>query len=174
MSIRNCRLSLLLAIGTLLSCGYHVGGKGDLLPKSLQTIAIPAFNSYTTDYRLGDVLPNAIAHEFIARTRFQIVTDPQTADAELRGSITRVMRAPILSNPNTGLTTSVQYIVTMDLKLVERSTGKVLFSRIGYGIRENYEMSNDPHVYLDESAPAVNRLSRDIARDIVTSVLENF
>ena len=32
------------------SCGYHVSGKADLLPKSVQTIAIPAFTNITARY----------------------------------------------------------------------------------------------------------------------------
>ena len=40
------------------SCGYHVGGKADLVPKSIQTIAIPAFaGSSAARYKLMDALP---------------------------------------------------------------------------------------------------------------------
>lgn len=158
----------------LTSCGYHVGGKADRIPQGIQTIAIPAFSSLTTDYKVGDVLPNAIAHEFIERTRFQVLKDPTQADAILKGSINRVIRAPALSDPTTGKTTSVQLIVILSLSLVERSTGKVLFSRPGLGVRENYELATDPHQLFDESGPAFVRLSQNLARDIVSAVVEDF
>ena len=47
----------------------------DLIPKTIHTIAIPAFTNVTTRYKLTDQLPEAIAREFISRTRYRIVTD---------------------------------------------------------------------------------------------------
>jgi hypothetical protein len=43
-------LPLTLLVAALLAaagCGYQVGGKGELLPKTLHTIAIPAFKNKT-------------------------------------------------------------------------------------------------------------------------------
>ena len=51
-------------------------GTRDLVPKTVHTIAIPAFTNETTRYKLTDQLPEAIAREFISRTRYRIVTDP--------------------------------------------------------------------------------------------------
>jgi hypothetical protein len=158
----------------LLSCGYHVGGKADLVPKGVQTIAIPAFTSLTTEYQLGDQLANAIGHEFIERTRFQVVKDASQADAVLTGDISRVIRGPSLSDPTTGKITSVQIVVIMSINMTERSTKKVLFSRPALAVRENYEFATDPHQLFDESGPAFVRLSQNLARDIVSSVVENF
>lgn len=165
-----CCAALLL----LSSCGYHVGGKADLMPKSVQTIAVPAFRSLTTDYKFGDGLANAISHEFIERTRFHIVKNPDEADAILHGSINRVIRGPALSDPTTGKITSVTLIVILNIDLTERTTGKVLFSRPALNVSENYEIATDPHQIFDESAPAFVRMSRLLARDIVDSVVENF
>jgi len=55
------------------SCGYHTGGHADLVPKTVRTIAIPAFTNGTTRYKLTDQLPEAIAREFISRTHYRIV-----------------------------------------------------------------------------------------------------
>ncbi len=49
---RLCRSGAFAAVVTS-SCGYHVGGKADLMPKSIQTIAIPAFTTFTTRYQPG-------------------------------------------------------------------------------------------------------------------------
>ncbi len=157
-----------------LGCGYRVGGKADLVPKAIQTIAIPAFSSTTTDYKLGDMLPNAVAHEFIERTRFQVVKDPSEADAILHGTINRVIRAPSLADPTTGKTTSVQLIIVMSLSLEDRASGKILFTRANLQTREYYELATDPHQLFDESGPAMLRLSQNVARDLVAAVVEGF
>ena len=69
------------------SCGYHVAGRTDVLPKNIRTIAIPAFGNATTRYKIANLLSVAITREFISRTRFRIVTDPDQADAVLSGAV---------------------------------------------------------------------------------------
>ena len=158
----------------LVSCGYHTGGKADLMPKSVQTIAIPSFVSMSTRYKLADSLPAAIAREFNTQTRFRVVDDPAHADAVLNGKLNLVQVAPTVFDPTSGKATSVQLIVAMTVTLVQQSTGKVLFSRPNWTTRENYEISVYPQQYFDESGPAEDRLSRDVARDLVAAVVENF
>jgi hypothetical protein len=71
----------------LASCGYHVAGHADLLPKTIHTIAIPAFGNASIRYKLTDQLPEAVKREFIARTHYRIVSDPGQADAILQGAV---------------------------------------------------------------------------------------
>ena len=52
--------------------------------------------------------------------------------------------------------------------------GKVLFNRPNLEFRDRYEISVDPKQYLDESQAALSRLSRDVARTVVSAILENF
>src|ERR1700722_13839875 len=158
----------------LVACGYHVGGKADLMPKAVQSIAVPAFTCLTTDYKLGDQLSNAIRHEFIERTRFHVVSDAGQADAVLTGTVSGVIRGPSLRHPPPGKTTAVQLVAVMSIALTQRSTGKVLFPRPSYVARENYAFATDPHQLFDESGPAAERLSLNMARDIVSAVVENF
>lgn len=78
----------------LAGCGYRVAGRSDLLPKTLHTIAIPAFSNPTTRYRLTERLPAMMTREFIRRTRYEIVSDPNTADAVLTGGVVGPLRLP--------------------------------------------------------------------------------
>ena len=108
---------------TLAGCGYHVAGKADLVPANIHTIAIPAFANITTRYKLTDHLPQAISHEFIARTRYQVVNDPDQADAVLRGSVINYASYPTLFDQKSGRASGLQVNVTMQVSLVERATG---------------------------------------------------
>lgn len=161
-----------LAIST--GCGYHVAGRADLMPKTVQTVAIPAFGNATTRYRLTDLLPQAISREFISRTRYQIVTDPSQADAILTGTVVNYFAYPIIFDPTTGRASTVQVVVYMSATLTERATGKVLFTRPNFDWKQQYEISADPQAFFDESDVAMDRLSRDVARMLVSAVLENF
>ena len=164
-----------LALSSLLSsCGYHVGGKSDLLPKSVQTIAIPAFKNLTVRYKLADRLAGAITREFIARTRCQMITDPSQADAVLTGAILNFTAYPTIFDPATGRAAGVQIQVNLQLTLSERATGKILFTRPNYEFRERYEVSVDQTQYFEESGQGLERLSRDVARTLLSSILEAF
>ena len=168
---------MLLGAGTAtgaVSCGYHVGGKADLVPKSVQTIAIPAFVSGSVRYRLLDILPQQIGREFIARTKFRIVDNPGEADAVLNGNVNAAQVYPTVLDPNSGIATSVQVLVVVTINFVERTTGRVLYSRPNMAVRHNYSIAVNPHQFFDESGPAFDRVSRDLAHDIVSAIVENF
>jgi hypothetical protein len=167
-------VSLVICSLALFSCGYHVGGKADLVPKGVQTIAIPSFSTFTMRYRLVDTLPQEIGREFLARTRFRIVNNPDEADAVLNGRLTAVSVASATVDPASGKATSASVTVSLSVNLVERATGRVLFSRPNLGFRENYDIAVNPHQLFDESGPALDRLSRDVAHDVVSAIVEAF
>ncbi len=41
-------------------------------------------------------------------------------------------------------------------------------------IHEEYQVSETPSALFEEDKPALDRLSRDLARTLVTDILENF
>ena len=167
---------LLLTGGSALEfgCGYHVGGQGVLIPKSIRTIHVSAFSTLTTRYRLIDLIPQQIEREFIARGKFQIENDPSLADALLNGSVNTASTAATILDPTTGRATNVQVFVVLSYQFIERATGRQLFSKTNLVVRQNYSIAADPHQFLDEVGPALDRVSRDVGRDVVSSVLESF
>jgi outer membrane lipopolysaccharide assembly protein LptE/RlpB len=172
MSLRV--LPVLLVVVSLAGCGYHVGGKAELIPSTIHTIAIPAFGNGTTRYKLTERVPGAIGREFITRTRYHVVGNPDEADAVLSGSIVNYTSAPTIFDQATGRAAGIQISVNMNLRLVERATGKVLYQRQGLEVRERYEVSIEQQAYFDESEVALDRMSRAVARQVVSTILEAF
>lgn len=162
---------LVIAAG-LSGCGYHVSGHGDLLPKTAHTIAIQAFGNTTTRYKLARTLPADIGGEFLKRSRYRIVTDPGQADLILNGTLSNYSAYPTISAG--GRSTTVEAVVTLSVTLTDRATGAILFSRPSSEFRERYEISTDPNAYFDESGTAMERLSKDVARSVVSAILEAF
>ncbi len=161
-----------LAFGA--GCGYHVAGRAALIPATIKTIAVPAFGNVTTRYQLARLLPADITREFLSRTRYAILADPAQADAVLTGAISNFGAFPTTADPVTGRSTGVQVIVTLQLTLTDRRTGKVLYARTGAEFRERYEVAIDPKTYFDESGTAMIRVAGDVARSVVTGILEAF
>src|ERR1035438_325683 len=155
---------LVVVLAALAGCGYHVSGHGDMLPKTIQTIAIPAFGNRTPRYKLARTLPTDIGRELLSRTKYKIVADPNQADAVLTGSVYNFAAYPTISAK--GRSTTVEAVVTLNLTLTNRATGEVLYNRAGAEFRERYEISVDPKAYFDESGTAMERLSKSVARSV--------
>ena len=168
------RYIVLAAALALAGCGYRMGSNSDLLPAAIQTIALPAFDNLTNRYRLSERLPNAIGREFISRTRYRIVSKPEEADAVLRGAVVNFLTFPNVADPTTGRSVATQITVVLQVSLTERQSGKVLFTRPSMEFRQRYEIAVDQAQYFEESDLALDRLSRDVARTLVSSVLEAF
>jgi hypothetical protein len=166
------QLSAPLLLIALTGCGYHVSGHGDMLPKTIKTIAVPAFGNLTSRYKLARTLPSDITRELLSRTGYKIVADPNQADAVLTGTLHNFVAYPTISAG--GRSTTVEAVVTLQLTLTNRATKAVLFSRPGAEFRERYEISIDPKAYFDESGTAMERLSKSVARSVVSAILEAF
>ncbi len=167
------RRAFLSAMG-LTGCGYHVGGKANSMPKTVKTIAIPTFGNLTSRYKISDRLGNAVSREFLTRTRYQIVADPNGADAVLSGVVVNYVAYPTVIDQVTNRAAGVQIQVILRLTLTEKVSGKVLFTRPNMEVRERYEISIDQNQYFEESETALERLSRDVARSVVSAVLSGF
>lgn len=156
------------------SCGYKFAATDSLLPKTIHTIAVPAFNNQGIRYKLTDQLPEAISRELLTRTRYKVVSDPTTADAVLRGTVVNYAFNPTIFDPATGRAAYAELHVTVTVSLTERATGKVLFERKNFAVRETYQISPDPTQYFEESDPALKRAGQQVARSVVSAILENF
>lgn len=168
------RASVVLLALASASCGYKLAGTADTIPKTVKSIAIPPFANATTRYQLTNHLPNAIAREFNSRTDYDVIPDASQADAVLTGVVASVIAFPTTFDPRTGRAAGVEISVTLSIQLRERQTGKLIYNQPSYAFRHRYEISVDPGVYFDESSAAFARLSEDVARTVVTAVLENF
>lgn len=163
---------LLLSIGG--GCGYHIAGRGDSIPKQVHTIAVLPFSNTTSRYKLDQYLTGALTHELLTRSRYRVIPEEKDADAILRGTVVNIYITPIIFDPLSGRATSIQVITQMQVSLTERSSGKILYQNQNYESRERYEVAVDPHTYFEESEIALERMSRSVARNLVSAILEKF
>jgi outer membrane lipopolysaccharide assembly protein LptE/RlpB len=162
--------SVLLAV----ACGYQVAGTATRLPPDIKTIAIPVFTNKSTRFRIEQSVSAAVTREFIERTRFRVTPETEGADAELKGTINSVHSGVLTFDPNTGRATTFQIQVTADIELIDLHTKKVVFSNPHYLFRDQYQVSQSAPALFEEDEPALNRLSQDFARTLVTDIIENF
>jgi outer membrane lipopolysaccharide assembly protein LptE/RlpB len=167
-------LAALMGGAVLSGCGYHVAGKAELMPKNIHTIFIEPFHTGIPRADIPRLLSADLARELLSRTHYKLAPDRQQADAVLAGAITNFMSFSTTADPVTGRSTGAQAILQMNIYLTDRATGKSLYQSTGYEFRERYEISENAATYFDESGTAVQRVTRDAARSIVSTILENF
>ena len=155
-------------------CGYHVAGRSDALPKTIHVIAVPALENATNSYRIEQKLTSATIREFLAATSYKISSNPESADAVLRGKVVSLEAVPLLFDTKTGRATTMLVTVKCQVTLTQSDTQKLLFHTDNFLFREKYEISTDVKSFFEEQDPALDRLAKDFAQRLVASVTENF
>jgi outer membrane lipopolysaccharide assembly protein LptE/RlpB len=156
------------------ACGYHTAGHSTTLPPDVQTIAIPAFVNLTQTYKVEQMLTAAVTREMITRTHYHIVNETSdSADATLRGTVLSTSTSPLTYDSQSGRASSALVVVTAKVTLTDRH-GKVLYENPSYLFREEYQVSQELATFFEEDSPALERLSREFARTLVSNVLEGF
>ena len=174
MKNKNILCQVMAAGMTFSGCGYHVAQRNDALPKSVHVIAIPAIENKTNSYRIEQKLTAATVREFLANTRYKVVSNPAAGDAVLRGKVLSVEASPLVFDTATGRATTMLVTVRCEVSLTEAATQKVLYHSEDFLLRNEYEISTDINSFFEEQDPALDRLAHDFAARLVAAVVENY
>ena len=153
-------------------CGYKQAGKGKSLPADIKTIAVPAFQNSSLKYRVEQRFTQAVIDEILKRARaLRVTTNPDEADAVLNGDI-RNFRASgsILDQRGRTRVWDVRIIVSVTLR--DQRTRKILFQNPRMSFEGEYELSDDPQSFFNEENPAVDRIAKDFAQTIISTIME--
>ena len=169
-----CSLCVLVA-----ACGYSLAGRGSFLPANITTIGIPVFVNRTTVFNLETQLTQDVRSEFIGRGRYRILPEAGTdVDAVLTGEVTSVSIRPASFNTQQ-LATRYEIIMSARVQLREVAGDKVLWENPGLAFRQEFESQStpnalDPAAFFGQDRNALERMSLDFARTIVSAILEAF
>jgi hypothetical protein len=160
------------------SCGYALAGRGSFLPSYIQTIGIPTFANRTTVFNLETLLTQKVRAEFIGRGNYRILPDATGVDAVLTAEVLSASPAPA-SFTNTQIAS--RYVITMvaRVELRDLKDNKVLWENPGLTFRQDYEAQSstgalEAAAFFEQDRDALERMSTDFARTIVSSILEAF
>ena len=172
--MRPLMVASLAALLGLAGCGYHTLGAATHLPPNLHTLSVPVFANNTDAYGTETALTSAVIREFNARTSYHVVPKTDTdADAVLRGTILNESITPLTYNASTQQSSSFLITMVFAVTLKDRD-GRVLYSNNKYVYRQQYQSTTVLPTFLQEDPAAVERLSRDFARQLVADVLEGY
>jgi len=174
------RLRSLLVLGALVAVSsgftecYKPVGRGDALPKHIRTLAIPPFQNPSLRYKVEQRFTSAMIDETQRRARsLEVTSNPAGADAVMLGTIKNFILRPLLLD-DFGRARVVEVTVVVGLTLRDQTKNKVIFDNQNYVFRGEYEISGDPKSFFNEEGPATDRLAREFARSVVTTIWEGF
>ena len=159
-------------------CGYSLAGRGSFLPASIRVIGIPMFVNNTPLFEIEKRITQKVVSEFIGRGKFTVQPTTTGADAALLGEVSSITVAPATF---TDERQAAKYVITAVTKIEFKDVkaDKVLWQNPYLAFREDYEVSNtsnvaDPSAFLGQDTNALDRLASELARTIVSAILEAF
>lgn len=172
----RCWLVVLCAASA--SCGYALTGRVNALPSYIRTIGVPPIANQSTTGSIDQVFTEAVRAEFLSRGRYVVRPDATGVDAILTGAITNVRVQSANLDVNSQATTNT-IIVSASVEFKDVRENKVLWANQAFVLTEVYPVSsatvaNDPAALFRQDTPALERLSKRFAKEIVTAVFEAF
>jgi len=172
-------LLVLLCASSGSGCGYALAGRGSFLPEYIRSVGIPPLENRTTFFQVDQILTDKIRTEFIGRGKYRVTPDATGADAVLSGEITSIDVQPIgLTEQQLG--TRYLFTFAMRARFTDSRTGDVLWFDDALTFRSEYDLSTRGNTalggaeFLDQERSSVDRIATDVARTVVTAILEAF
>ena len=161
------------------ACGYALAGRGSFLPDYIKTIGIPTFVNRTRLFNLETQLTEKLRAEFIGRGKYKIVPETQNVDAVLTGEVTGVSVVPQTVSAQQ---LASRYTITMTARVELRDSraNKVLWENPSLVFREEYDAQGgtsgavDPAAFFGQDQNALERMTTEFSRSIVSAILEAF
>ena len=174
-------VSICILVGLALmtaSCGYALTGRGSFLPASIRVVGVPQFTNATPYYEIEQLFSEKVRAELIGRGRYQVLPQETGVDAVLRGTIQTMTIAPANFNPDQQVT---RYVVAIGMKIefVDLKDNRTLWANDALMFREEYDLPPDfqagnPQAFFGQAANALERVTTDCARTVISAILEAF
>lgn len=173
MILRRVTIPILLVpFLAVQGCGYRVRSSVGSLPEGIQSIGIPAFENLTTEFKVEQILTDAVLHEFNRRTRIRVDPNDSGVDAVLRGRLLSVQSSPVTFD-SSSLGSAYSVSVDVNVQLVRLKDSKVLWQSKNFTFRERYALNSEVDDFFNEENPALARLARSFAESLVGLILES-
>ena len=171
-------IALMLAVMSS-GCGYSLAGRGSFLPDYIRVVGIPALVNNSTFFQVEQILTEKIRTEFIGRGRYNVVPNVEGADAVVTGAVTSISVQPV-GFTEQQLASRYVFTLTMRVEFTDARTTKVLWSNQSLTFREEYELTTRSNIelqgdtFLSQERNSFDRIADDVARTVVTAIVEAF
>ena len=172
---------LVAASGSVFGCGYALVGRGITTDASIKRIGVPLFRDTTGKPNLDQMITRQVIEELLRRGRFDVVQQAAGVDALVDGEIVSYTASPVGFEAGsaagaTAQTQASRYAVTVTarVKYVKTGAAEPMWANESFTFRDEYDVGSDPSAFIDQEGQALERLSQQFARSLVSAMLEAF
>src|SRR6266516_3631738 len=168
----------LLRLAALLSVLFFVSGFAECykpvtknqLPSRIKTVAVPAFQNNALRYKIESRFTDAVINELVHRGRgLRVQGDREGADAVIEGVIKSFSFAGVLLDDK-GRARIFEVTIAAAVTVRDQTENRVLYDNQNFVFRGEYEFANDPRNFFNVEDPAVQRMARNFAESIVSTL----
>ncbi len=142
------------------------------LPARIKTVAVPAFQMgpQALRYKLASRFTDAVVTELIHRGRgLRVQGEREGADAVIEGLIKSFSYSGVLLDDR-GRARIFEVTIGVAITVRDQTENRVLYDNQNFVFRGEYEFANDPRNFFNEEDPAVQRMARNFAESIVSTL----
>lgn len=140
------------------------------LPKHIKTVAVPAFQNNALRYKIESRFTEAVVNELIHRGRgLRVQGSREGADAVIEGVIKSFSYSGVLLD-DAGRARIFEVTIEAAVTVRDQTENRVLYDNQNFVFRGEYEFANDPRNFFNEEDPAVERMARNFAESIVSTL----
>ncbi|HEV7902870.1 MAG TPA: LptE family protein, partial [Pyrinomonadaceae bacterium] len=165
-------LLLLVCASGFTECYKPVTKSG--LPSHIRTVAVPPFQNQALRYKIESRFTEAVANEIIRRGHgLRVQSEPEGADAVVDGVIRNFAFGGVLLDER-GRARIFEVTVVGAVTVRDQVQNRVLYDNQNYIYRGEYEFTSDPRTFFNEEDPAVQRIARNFAESLVSTLVHGF
>jgi hypothetical protein len=140
------------------------------LPSRIKTVAVPAFQNNALRYKIESRFTEAVMNELIHRGRgLRVQGQREGADAVIEGVIKSFTYSGGLRDDK-GRARIFEVTIEAAVTVRDQTENRVLYDNQNFVFRGEYEFANDPRNFFNEEDPAVQRMARNFAESIVSTL----
>ena len=171
-------LSIAAAGVSTASCGYALAGRGSFLPDYIKTLGIPMFANNTPYQRVEQLFTQKVRLEFQSSRRYTVVPTDEGVDGIVRGEIQGLSLQPVSLN-DAQLASRIRVTVVVKVAFEDVKAQKTLWENPALSFSDEYELASpgsgqDVSAFVGNERVAMDRMSTDFARSVVSAILEAF
>lgn len=176
-------IALLILWGVCMSCGYSFRATGEPLGIKLESLAIPMIESTSSEIGFEAAFTRIVRNKFIAQGKVPLVS-VEKAQAVLTGRVYEIWTEPISYETtqqtvsgvvtNFEVTRSRRLRLTLDMRLTDTRTGKVIWHEKAMQEKAIFAVSEDPLETQYNQRLAEEYIARQLADRIFLKTMERF
>jgi outer membrane lipopolysaccharide assembly protein LptE/RlpB len=176
-------LAVLSFLMFVAGCGYHFRGTGKPVGLQIESLAIPLMESTSSSLGFEGDFTRIIREEFASHAKFPLVSR-EMASTVLIGKVYDIKTDPYTYNitqtyvrgekTNYSATSARWLRIKLDVKLVDRNTGKVIWHDRKMEEKATFAVGTDPLANRYNEKRAAQEIARTLAQRIYQKTMERF